>query len=99
MTKSNDQLLKEFLADIDEDIVVADGLPHAFIGLSQTEEGTVAVYSTERIMAHLMEQDMMDFDTAEEYMHFNILGANVGKRTPIFVDIVPQEFWNNESTD
>jgi hypothetical protein len=93
MTKSNDQLLKEFLADIDEDIVVADGLPHAFIGLSQTEEGTVAVYSTERIMAHLMEQDMMDFDTAEEYMHFNILNAKAPQRNPIYVDIVPEEFW------
>jgi hypothetical protein len=93
MTKSNDQLLKEFLADIDENIVVADGLSHAFIGLTLTEEGTVAVYSTERIIAHLMEQDMMDFDTAEEYMHFNILGAKAPQRNPIYVDVVPEEFW------
>jgi hypothetical protein len=93
MTKTNDQLLKEFLADIDEEIVVADGLSHAFMGLSLTEEGTVAVYSTERIISHLMEQDMMDFDTAEEYMHHNILGAKAPQRNPIFVDIVPEEFW------
>lgn len=93
MTKSNDQLLKEFLSDIDEQIIVADGLSHAFIGLSNTEDGAVAVYSTERIIAHLMEEDLMDFDTAEEHMHFTILGANVGKRIPIFVDIVPEDFW------
>lgn len=93
MTKTNDQLLKEFLADIDEDIVVADGLAHAFVGLTETEEGAVAVYSTERIIAHLMEQDMMDFDTAEEFMHFNILGAKAPERNPVFIDIVPEEFW------
>jgi hypothetical protein len=40
-----------------------------------------------------MEQDMMNFDTAEEYMHHNILGAKAPQRNPIYVDIVPEEFW------
>lgn len=91
--KTDNEKLEEFLADIDDNILIADGLAHAFIGLSATPNGNVAVYSTERIISNLMEKDFMDFETAEEYMQFNIIGANVGQRTPIFVDMIPEEFW------
>jgi hypothetical protein len=93
MSKTDNEKLEEFLADIDDEIVIADGLAHAFVGLTNTEHGVVAVYSTERIIANLRENDAMDFETAEEYMHFNIIGANVGQRTPVFVDVIPEEFW------
>ncbi len=93
MSKTDNEKLEEFLADIDDEIIIADGLAHAFIGLTNTPEGVVAVYSTERIISNLMENDNMDFETAEEYMHFNIIGANVGQRTPVFVDVIPEEFW------
>lgn len=93
MSKTDNEKLEEFLADIDEEIIIADGLAHAFMGLTSTPEGVVAVYSTERIISNLMENDNMDFETAEEYMHHNIIGANVGQRTPVFVDVIPEEFW------
>jgi hypothetical protein len=93
MSKTDNEKLEEFLADIDDEIVVADGLAHAFVGLTSTPDGVVAVYSTERIIANLMENDAMDFETAEEHMHFNIIGENVGQRTPVFVDVIPEEFW------
>lgn len=91
--KTDNQKLEEFLAELDDGIVIADGLAHAFIGLTKTPAGVVAVYSTERIISNLMENDAMDFETAEEYMQFNIIGANVGQRTPVFVDMIPEEFW------
>lgn len=93
MSKTDNEKLEEFLADIDEEIIIADGLAHAFMGLTSTPDGVVAVYSTERIISNLMENDNMDFETAEEYMHHNIIGANVGQRTPVFVDVIPEEFW------
>ncbi len=93
MSKTDNEKLEEFLADIDDEIIIADGLAHAFMGLTSTPEGVVAVYSTERIISNLMENDNMDFETAEEYMHYNIIGANVGQRTPVFVDVIPEEFW------
>ncbi len=93
MSKTDNEKLEEFLADIDDEIIIADGLAHAFMGLTSTPEGVVAVYSTERIISNLMENDNMDFETAEEYMHHNIIGANVGQRTPVFVDVIPEEFW------
>jgi hypothetical protein len=91
--KSDNEKLEEFLADLDDGIVIADGLAHAFIGLTATPNGVVAVYSTERIISNLMENDAMDFETAEEYMYQNIIGLNVGQRTPVFVDVIPEEFW------
>lgn len=91
--KSDNEKLEEFLAELDDGIVIADGLAHAFIGLTNSPEGVVAVYSTERIISNLMENDAMDFETAEEYMQVNIIGAKAGQRTPVFVDMIPEEFW------
>lgn len=96
---TNAQKLKEFLENFDENIVIADGCEHAFLGVSNTPDGYCAVYSTERIISNLMEQDMMTFDDAEEYMHLHILGKNYGDLAPIFVDIVPEEFWKDDSTE
>ena len=48
MSKTDNEKLSEFLADLDEEIIVADGLAHAFLGLTNTPNGVVAVYSTER---------------------------------------------------
>jgi hypothetical protein len=90
---SSDNKLKNFLKDFDESIVPADGLDYAFYGVAKTETGYQAIYSTERIIAHLMEEDMMDFDAAEEFMHKNIFDAYQGENPPIFMDIIPEEFW------
>lgn len=100
MTKhTKDQKLKDFLKDIDEGIVIADGLAHAFVGISTTPDGVVAVYSTERIIAHLMEEDLMDFDTAEEFMHLQIISKYDSDRQPMFIDVVPEDFWMDGDTD
>lgn len=93
-TENNeDDKLKRFLFDFDESIVPAKGLSHAFYGVAKADKGYRAVYSTERIIAHLMEEDMMDFDTAEEYMNRNFIDAYQGENAPIFMDIIPEEFW------
>ena len=97
---TNAEKLQEFLTNFDEGIVIAEGCEHAFIGVSNTPDGYRAVYSTERIISNMMEEDMMSFDDAEEYMHLNILGkSSYGERAPIFVDIVPDEFWKDDTTD
>ena len=97
---TNAEKLQEFLTNFDDGIVIAEGCEHAFIGVSNTPDGYRAVYSTERIISNMMEEDMMSFDDAEEYMHLNILGkSSYGERAPIFVDIVPDEFWKDDTTD
>lgn len=72
---------------------MADGHDSAFIGIASTPNGSVAVYSCDAIISNLMNQDMMDVDTAIEYAEYNIFNAYVGERTPIFLETIPDEFW------
>ncbi len=81
--------LREYLAEIDEGIILADGHDSAFVGIASTPKGVVAVYSCDAIISNLMNQDMMDEDTAIEYAEYNIFNAYVGDRTPIFLETVP----------
>lgn len=95
--KLTDKKLKKFLALIDEEIVIADGLSYAFIGLTRNNGHIVCVYSTHLIVAELMKNDLMSQEDAEEYIQFNICDAYVGERTPLFLDFVPIEVIANES--
>ena len=81
--------LKEYLASIDEEIILADGHDSAFVGIASTPNGVVAVYSCDAIISNLMNQDMMDEETAVEYAEYNIFNSYVGKRTPIFLETIP----------
>ena len=54
------------------------GIGHRF------NDGPLAMYSIERILA-LLEEDGMTREEALESYHFNIIGAWVGEGTPIFV--------------
>ena len=92
--KSDGQKLKDFLVLFDEDILVVDGQEDAFMGVTNMPKvGYVAVYSSTAIIENLMKNDLMDFTTAEEFFHYNIMSSYVGDKTPIFLDIVPDCFW------
>jgi len=45
----------------------------------------VVAYDTTKIIEILCERDGMDDEEAAEYFEFNIAGAYVGERTPIFI--------------
>lgn len=67
------------------DILLADSLDEAFIGIASSfGGGNVAVYDIDRVMDILM-SDGMSREEAEEYYSFNIIGAYVGEYTPIFL--------------
>ena len=53
----------------------------------------VVVYDITKIIDVLCERDGMDRDMAAEYYEFNILGAYVGERTPIFINLVADLIW------
>jgi hypothetical protein len=70
-----------FLSDLqfDEAIVgIADR-----IGMSP-----VVVYDTTKLIDILCERDGMDREEATEFYEFNILGAYVGERTPMFINLL-----------
>lgn len=88
--------LADYLCNIEEDIVMADGLSDAFIGIgSQGPNGeTVAVYDSMKIVEKLM-ADGMDQEQALEFYEYNIAGAYVGPKTPMFMVKIPREMWDH----
>tara|TARA_R100001463_G_scaffold50674_4_gene101150 strand:- start:1365 stop:1625 length:261 start_codon:yes stop_codon:yes gene_type:complete len=70
--------------------LLADGLNDAVVGISYGVEPKT-VYSVHKIIEILME-DGMEWEEAIEYFSYNIGGAYVGEKTPIFIyDLDEQE--------
>ena len=69
-----------------EGVLLADGFDEAFIGFAERcASQPVAVYDFRNAVKILVERDGMDESEAEEYLHFNVLGAYVGEQTPWFI--------------
>ena len=93
--KDLDLKLKEFLCEIGEDeIWIADGLSDAFLGVCNIGSTNVAVYSTAIIVLQLMDEGMT-YEEAEEHLHFNIMGVDLGAKTPVYIDLIPSDYWKN----
>tara|TARA_B100000963_G_C22579751_1_gene650236 strand:- start:926 stop:1210 length:285 start_codon:yes stop_codon:yes gene_type:complete len=68
----------------DEEFLKADGFDDAVIGV---DESTLRlIYSTTRCVEILIERDDMEFDEALEYFDFNVRGAYMGEKTPIWCE-------------
>jgi hypothetical protein len=68
-----------------EDTVFYDEFDAAFVGFGwQFNVGPVAIYNQDLVMDTLKARGM-DEEGALEYFNFNIIGAYVGERTPIFL--------------
>jgi hypothetical protein len=80
------EILKEASENSEEEILLADGLDEALIGLCQRYgQQDVAAYSFEKVISIFMERDGMTYDEAVEYFDFNVIGAWVGDGTPAFI--------------
>ena len=87
--------LADYLMNIEDDIVMADGLSDAFIGIGSVGPNgkTVAVYDSMKIIESLMQQGMSQ-EEALEFYEYNIAGAYVGEKTPFFMVKIPREMWD-----
>ena len=68
----------------DEECLVADGFDEAVIGVVYGVEPK-AVYSVQKIIDILIEEDEMDIADAIEHVEYNIAGSYMGEKTPIYV--------------
>jgi hypothetical protein len=80
--------IRQELVDLydDPDLLFADGFDNSIIGVTIGFNGHVVVYDINKIISRLME-DGMTHEEAEEYFDYNIIGAYVGERTPIYVNV------------
>jgi len=72
----------------DEELLSADGFEDCLLGVSYDMRTSVhrLVYSRAKCIKVLVFRDKMSFEEAVEYFDFNVEGAYVGERTPVFVD-------------
>lgn len=80
--------IKECLAEIDEELLLADGFDEALIGYAQCFNNVVALYDRRKCIDILMKRDGMTEDGAQEFFEFNVTGAYVGERTPAFATLL-----------
>lgn len=72
----------------DEEFLKADGLDEAVLGAAELKQVgvVVLVYSRSAAIKILIDRDGMTEEEAEEYFDFNVVGAYVGNKTPIWVE-------------
>ena len=80
--------LKEILEIYPEnDWLKADGFDDCVIGVSHRfGEPLILAYDEGKVIKKLMKRDKMTREDALEYYTFNIIGAWVGKQTPLFIE-------------
>jgi hypothetical protein len=66
----------------DMEFLKADGFDNAVIGFDEREERLI--YDVESCISILMKRDKMSYEGAIEYFDFNVSGAYVGEKTPIW---------------
>jgi hypothetical protein len=68
----------------DEDIILADGMEEAFIGIATQFNTSMAIYDVKKCIRGLINEGMTS-EEAEEWFSFNTQGAYVGENTPAFL--------------
>ena len=72
----------DLIAKVDPTIVIASGFDDCLIGLTFRGDKLVALYSADSAIAKLSQD--MSYDDAVQYFLFNIEGAYMGEKTPVF---------------
>jgi hypothetical protein len=79
----------EELAEIDENILIADGFDDAILGYVEFFGcNPVALYDKDKCIQILMERDGLDDTSAIEHFYFNVSGSYVGDYTPAFATLL-----------
>lgn len=78
--------VREALAALDPDLLLADGWDEQIIGTAYSPgRKLLVVYDGDAIINVMVNRDGMSPEEAEEFFDFNIEGAWMGERTPVFV--------------
>jgi len=80
--------MREWLGEIDPEMLLADGFEGALIGyVERFGQPPLALYDREKCIEILMTRDDMDYEGAVEFFEFNTLGAWAGDSTPAFATL------------
>ncbi len=75
-------ILKNKLVKLDPELLFADGYDDCIIGMTFRADVPVVIYSADRMIEKLAKD--MSYEEAQEFFDFNIEGAYMGDRTPVY---------------
>ena len=77
---------RQYLAEIDEELLCADGFDDAILGICERAcSRTGVAYDRDKCIEILVERDGMEYEEAIEYFEFNVVAAWSGEGTPVFI--------------
>ena len=68
----------------ENECLLADGFDQSLVGVTQGVN-PVAIYDVNLMVNHLVAQHEMTEEDAVEHLEFNVVGAYVGEKTPMYV--------------
>ena len=74
-----DQILK-----LNPDALTADGYDRSIKGIGGRDGKPVLLYSSDKCIQQLMEDNDWDYEESVDWFSFNTLGAYMGENTPLF---------------
>jgi hypothetical protein len=74
--------LKNKLVAIDPELLFADGYDDCIMGMTFRADVPVVIYSADKMIDKL--ENEMSYEEAQEFFDFNIEGAYMGERTPVY---------------
>ena len=77
----------------EEECLTADGFDSALVGCTYGAN-VVAVYDINKMVETLMEEGA-DYEDAVDFLDYNVVGAYLGEKTPLYVNFVTQEVYND----
>jgi formylmethanofuran dehydrogenase subunit E len=86
---------REHLMEVleEEECLTADGFDKALVGCTYGAN-VVAVYDINKMIEILVDEGM-EHEDAVEFLDFNVVGAYVGEKTPLYVNFVTQKIHND----
>jgi hypothetical protein len=105
MNLTTDEIIETLGNMYDGEILLADGFEEALLGYVEgwfpcdggVSRGVVAMYDTDLCIKILMDRDGMDAGEASEFFSFNVTGAYVGDKSPVFATFLREK--TDDSSD
>ena len=90
---------RKYLAEIDEDLLCADGFDEAILGICERAcSSDVVAYDRDKCIEIIVARsdtngldDEEAYEEAAEYFEFNVAGGYVGDGTPVFLTLFDEE--------
>lgn len=83
--------MREDLAEIDENILCADGFDEALIGyVERIGQPAIALYDRDKCIQILIDEGLTEEEALEHFEH-NVIGSWVGEYTPAFATLLSKD--------